>query len=141
MCRVLGANDWLEDARFRTNADRMKNLGALTEVMNARLKSRKVDELIKTLEAEGVPCGRINSIAEVAADPQALAREMVVELEHPRAGRTRALGLPVKLSRTPGKVSRPAPLLGQHTREVLEEFGFSRAEIDALVQSGAAVAG
>ena len=141
MCRVLGANDWLEDARFRTNADRMKNLGALTEVMNARLKSRKVDELIKTLEAEGVPCGRINSIAEVAADPQALAREMVVELEHPRAGRTRALGLPVKLSRTPGKVSRPAPLLGQHTREVLEEFGFARGEIDALVQSGAAVAG
>ncbi len=119
----------------------MKNLGALTEVMNARLKSRKVDELIQALEAAGVPCGRINSIAEVAADPQALAREMVVELEHPRAGRTRALGLPVKLSRTPGKVSRAAPLLGQHTREVLEEFGFSRAEIDALVQSGAAVAG
>ena len=140
LCRVLGASDWLEDARFRTNADRMKNLEALTEVMNARLKKRKVDELIRTLEAEGVPCGRINSIAEVAADPQALAREMVVELEHPRAGRTRALGLPVKLSRTPGKVSRPAPLLGQHTREVLSEFGFSQAEIEALVQSGAAVA-
>jgi crotonobetainyl-CoA:carnitine CoA-transferase CaiB-like acyl-CoA transferase len=65
---------------------------------------------------------------------------MVVELEHPRAGRTRALGLPVKLSRTPGKVSRPAPVLGQHTREVLAEFGFSAAEIEALVASGAAVA-
>jgi crotonobetainyl-CoA:carnitine CoA-transferase CaiB-like acyl-CoA transferase len=140
MCRVLGASDWLEDARFRTNADRMKNLAALTEVMNARLKSRKVDELIKALEAEGVPCGRINSIADLAADPQALAREMVVQLEHPRAGRTRALGLPVKLSRTPGKVSRPAPLLGQHTREVLSEFGFSQTEIAALVHSGAAMA-
>ena len=140
MCRVLGASDWLEDPRFRSNAERMKNLDALTIVMNARLKDRKVDELIKALEAQGVPCGRINSIAEVAADPQALAREMVVELDHPRAGRTRALGLPVKLSRTPGKVSRPAPVLGQHTREVLEEFGFSRAEIEALVQSGAAVA-
>ena len=140
MCRVLGASDWLEDPRFRSNAERMKNLEALAEVMNARLKHRKVDELIKALEAEGVPCGRINSIADVAADPQALAREMVVELEHPRAGRTRALGLPVKLSRTPGKVSRPAPVLGQHTREVLGEFGFSRVEIDALLQSGAAVA-
>ena len=64
---------------------------------------------------------------------------MVVELEHPRAGRTRALGLPIKLSATPGKVSRPAPLLGQHTREVLEEFGFSSAEVDALLAQGAAV--
>jgi len=140
MCRVLGARDWLEDPRFRSNADRMKNLDALVPLMNARLKDRKVDDLIEALEAEGVPCGRINSIADVAADPQALAREMVVELEHPRAGRTRALGLPIKLSRTPGKVSRPAPVLGQHTREVLEEFGFSRAEIDSLVGSGAAVA-
>ena len=140
MCRVLGARDWLEDPRFRSNAERMKNLDALVPLMNARLKDRKVDELIEALEAEGVPSGRINSIADVAADPQALAREMVVELEHPRAGRTRALGLPIKLSRTPGKVSRPAPVLGQHTREVLEEFGFSRAEIDSLVGSGAAVA-
>ncbi len=140
MCRVLGASDWLEDRRFASNADRMKHLDALVPLMNARIKNRKVDELIKALEAEGVPCGRINSIADVAADPQALAREMVVELDHPRAGRTRALGLPVKLSRTPGKVSRPAPVLGQHTREVLEEFGFSRAEIHSLVESGAAVA-
>jgi crotonobetainyl-CoA:carnitine CoA-transferase CaiB-like acyl-CoA transferase len=140
MCRVLGASDWLEDRRFASNADRMKHLDALVPLMNARIKNRKVDELIKALEAEGVPCGRINSIADVAADPQALAREMVVELDHPRAGRTRALGLPVKLSRTPGKVSRPAPVLGQHTREVLEEFGFSHAEIHNLVESGAAVA-
>jgi len=140
MCRVLGARDWLEDPRFRSNADRMKNLDALVPLMNARLKDRQVDDLIKALEAEGVPCGRINSIADVATDPQALAREMVVELEHPRAGRTRALGLPIKLSRTPGKVSRPAPVLGQHTREVLGEFGFSAAEVDALVGSGAAVA-
>jgi len=63
-----------------------------------------------------------------------------VELEHPRAGRTRALGLPIKLSASPGKVARPAPLLGQHTREVLAEFGFSSQEIEALLVSGAAVA-
>jgi crotonobetainyl-CoA:carnitine CoA-transferase CaiB-like acyl-CoA transferase len=138
MCRVLGAQDWLQDPRFASNAERMKNLAALDRTMSERLKGRKVDELIKALEAEGVPCGRINSIADVAADPQALARDMVVELDHPRAGRTRALGLPIKLSRTPGKVSRPAPLLGQHTREVLEEFGFSAGEVDALYACGAA---
>jgi crotonobetainyl-CoA:carnitine CoA-transferase CaiB-like acyl-CoA transferase len=138
MCRVLGAQDWLQDPRFASNAERMKNLAALDRTMSERLKGRKVDDLIKALEAEGVPCGRINSIADVAADPQALARDMVVELDHPRAGRTRALGLPIKLSRTPGKVSRPAPLLGQHTREVLEEFGFSAGEVDALYACGAA---
>jgi crotonobetainyl-CoA:carnitine CoA-transferase CaiB-like acyl-CoA transferase len=140
LARVLGAPEWIEDARFRTNAERMKNLQALTEVMNARLRTRRVDELIAALDAEGVPCGRINSIAEMAAHAQTAAREMVVELDHPRAGRTRALGLPIKLSRTPGKVSRPAPLLGQHTREVLAEFGFAAPEINALIASGAAVA-
>jgi len=100
--------------------------------MNPRIRSWKLKDLLTALEAAGVPCGPINSIADLASDPQALAREMVVELEHPRAGRTRALGLPVKLSATPGGVRRPAPTFGQHTREVLGEFGFSRAEIDDL---------
>ena len=140
LARVLGAPEWTADERFRTNADRMKNLQALTTLMNARLKTRSVQDWIGALDAEGVPCGPINSIADMAADPQTVAREMVVELEHPRAGRTRALGLPIKLSATPGKVTRAAPLLGQHTREVLGEFGFSSHEIDGLLASGAAVA-
>jgi crotonobetainyl-CoA:carnitine CoA-transferase CaiB-like acyl-CoA transferase len=140
MVRVLGAPEWLSDRRFASNSERMKNLPALVELMNARIQKWRQKELLAALEAEGVPCGPVNSIADMVADPQTLAREMVVELEHPRAGRTRALGLPVKLSRTPGRVSRPAPLLGQHTREVLAEFGFSQPEIEALVASGAAVA-
>jgi crotonobetainyl-CoA:carnitine CoA-transferase CaiB-like acyl-CoA transferase len=139
LVRVLGAPEWLADPRFKTNADRMANLEALVAVMQARLETRSVGEWVGLLEAEGVPCGPINSIADMAADPQALAREMVVELDHPRAGATRALGLPIKLSASPGRVARPAPLLGQHTREVLAEFGFSASEIDALVHSGAAV--
>jgi len=140
MVRVLGAPEWLADARFANNSERMKNLPALAAVMNDKLRARPVKEWLAALETEGVPCGPINSIADMAADPQTAARDMVVELEHPRAGRTRALGLPIKLSRTPGKVSRPAPVLGEHTREVLAEFGFSAAEIDGLVASGAAVA-
>ena len=139
LARVLDAPQWIEDTRFRTNADRMKNLEALVALMSERLKTRRAREWIAALEAEGVPCGPINSIAEMAADAQTAAREMVVQLEHPRAGRTRALGLPIKLSATPGKVSRPAPLLGEHTREVLGEFGFSRAEVEALIAEGAAV--
>jgi crotonobetainyl-CoA:carnitine CoA-transferase CaiB-like acyl-CoA transferase len=140
LVRVLGAPEWLADERFRTNVDRMKNLHALTGLMNARLKTRTVRQWISALEVEGVPCGPINSIADMAADPQTAAREMVVELDHPRAGPTRALGLPIKLSATPGKVARAAPLLGEHTREVLGEYGFSSGEIEDLVGSGAAVA-
>jgi crotonobetainyl-CoA:carnitine CoA-transferase CaiB-like acyl-CoA transferase len=137
--RVLGAPEWLADPRFKTNADRMANLEVLVAAMNARLKTRPVGEWVRLLEGEGVPCGPINSIADMAADPQALARGMVVELDHPSAGATRALGLPIKLSASPGGVTRPAPLLGQHTREVLAEFGFSASEIQALVDSGAAI--
>jgi crotonobetainyl-CoA:carnitine CoA-transferase CaiB-like acyl-CoA transferase len=140
MARVLGAPEWLADPRFASNSERMKNLPALVELMDARIRKWKKTDLLAALDADGVPCGPINSIADMAADRQTLAREMVVELEHPRAGRTRALGLPVKLSRTPGKVSRPAPLFGEHTREVLAQFGFSASEIEALVASGAAIA-
>jgi crotonobetainyl-CoA:carnitine CoA-transferase CaiB-like acyl-CoA transferase len=138
--RVLNAPQWLADSRFASNVERMKNLAPLTEVMSEKIRTWKMKDLIVALDAAGVPCGPINSIADVAADPHALARDMVVELDHPRAGKTRALGLPIKLSRTPGKVSRPAPVLGQHTREVLAEFGFSASEIEGLVASGAALA-
>jgi crotonobetainyl-CoA:carnitine CoA-transferase CaiB-like acyl-CoA transferase len=140
VARVLGAPELIADVRFRTNGDRMKNLQDLTALMSDKLKTRPAREWIAALEAEGVPCGPINSIADMAADPHTAAREMVVELEHPRAGRTRALGLPIKLSATPGRVSRAAPLLGQHTREVLAEYGFADAEIEALIGAGAAVA-
>jgi crotonobetainyl-CoA:carnitine CoA-transferase CaiB-like acyl-CoA transferase len=138
LARVLGAPEWLADERFRTNADRMKNLEALVPLMNAKLECKTVREWIALLEPEGVPCGPINSIGDMAADPQTLAREMVVELDHPSAGRTRALGLPIKFSATPGRVMRPAPRYGEHTREVLGEFGFSSDEVEALFAGGAA---
>ncbi|HEX2199088.1 MAG TPA: CoA transferase [Burkholderiales bacterium] len=138
VARVLGAPEWVDDPRFRTNAERMRNLQALTELMQARVKTRTVREWIAALEAEGVPCGPIHTIAQMAADPQTVARGMVVALQHPVAGSTRALGVPVKLSASPGAVTRPAPLLGQHTREVLAEYGFAAAEIDALYAGHAA---
>ena len=138
VARALGATEWIDDPRFRTNADRMQHLGELTALMNERLRTRTAHEWMALLEAEGVPCGPINSIGDMLEDPQTRAREMVVGLEHPRAGQTKAIGLPVKLSATPGAITRPAPLLGQHTREVLAEFGFATDEIERLLASGAA---
>ena len=85
----------------------------------------------------GVPAGPVNRIGDMLADPQVAAREMVVEVEHPRAGATKALGFPIKFSATPGSVTRPAPLLGEHTREILAALGYSGAEVDALFGAGA----
>jgi crotonobetainyl-CoA:carnitine CoA-transferase CaiB-like acyl-CoA transferase len=84
-----------------------------------------------------VPVGPINRIGDMLADPQVAARDMVVEVDHPKAGRTKALGMPVKFSDTPCSVTRAAPLLGQHTREVLGTLGYSPAEIDSLASKGA----
>ena len=126
-----------EDERFRTNGERMKNLAALTPLIAERMKSRSSAEWIREFEAAGVPVGPVNKIGEMLADPQVQAREMVVEVDHPRAGRTKALGLPIKFSETPGEITRAAPLLGQHTREVLAGLGYSTAEIDRLGADGA----
>jgi len=84
--------------------------------------------------------GPVNRIGDMLADPQVAAREMVVEVDHATAGRVKALGTPIKFSATPGAVTRAAPLLGQHTREILESLGYSAAEIGKLEQEGAVFA-
>ena len=134
---VVGRPELVADPRFATNGERMRNLEALTAILAERLKARPSAEWIREFEAAGVPVGPVNRIGDMLADPQVAARGMVVEVEHPRAGTTRALGLPIKFSQTPGEVTRAAPLLGQHTREVLAGLGYSGAEIDKLQADGA----
>jgi crotonobetainyl-CoA:carnitine CoA-transferase CaiB-like acyl-CoA transferase len=135
--KVIGRPELADDARFRTNGQRMKNLAALTALISERTRSRSSAEWIAEFEAAGVPAGPINKIGEMLADPQVKAREMVVEVDHPRAGRMKTLGTPVKFSATPGAVSRAAPLLGEHTREILDGLGYSPAEIEKLRGEGA----
>lgn len=134
---MVGAPELISDARFKTNSNRMANREELARLLGDHLKQRTTAEWLKDLDAAGIPAGPINDIAAMAADPQTLAREMVVELDHPKAGLTRALGLPIKFSETPGKIVSPAPMLGQHTREVLLGVGYSDAEVDALAAEGA----
>ena len=137
MCRAVGRDALLDDARFASNPERMVNIQSLTPIMEETFRTQTTAHWVEVLERAGVPCGPIYNIEQVYADPQVQSRDMAVELQHPKAGGIRNIGVAVKLSDTPGSVRTPAPLLGQHTDDVLAEFGYAEAEIAALRQSGA----
>jgi crotonobetainyl-CoA:carnitine CoA-transferase CaiB-like acyl-CoA transferase len=136
---VLGHPEWRDDSRFVTNSTRMQHLDALTSLMSDVLSTRTRDEWIGAFDTAGVPVGPVHTIGEALAHPQTLAREMVVDVEHPEAGPMKALGCPIHFSATPTQITRAAPLLGEHTREVLAQSGYSAAEIDAFVEAGVVV--
>jgi crotonobetainyl-CoA:carnitine CoA-transferase CaiB-like acyl-CoA transferase len=138
LCEILGCPELGRDPRFATGRDRMGNLDTLIDLLNARFRQRTTAEWLERLEAAGIPSGPVLSIRDMLKHPQTRARDMVVAVDHPVAGRVETIGVPAKFSATPTEVSRPAPLFGQHTREVLTEAGFTSAEIDALFAEGAA---
>jgi crotonobetainyl-CoA:carnitine CoA-transferase CaiB-like acyl-CoA transferase len=137
LIEALEAPELGKDPRFANNAERMRNLSALTAALTPLFQRRTVVEWLRRLEERGVPAGPVLDIAQMHADPQALAREMIVETAHPVAGKVKAIGLPIKFSETPGGVRSPAPVMGQHTQDVLREHGFSDAEIEQMAESGA----
>lgn len=137
IARLVGRPELLTDLRFVDNSARMANRETLAALLADALRTRTSAEWLQALDAAGIPAGPINDIAAMADDPQTQARGMVVDLQHPVAGATKALGLPVKLDETPGGIRRPAPVYGQHTREVLRENGFADDEIEALRSEGA----
>src|SRR5262249_8867358 len=136
ICRVLGVPALVDDTRFATPPLRVKNRAALAELLEARFVTDKTAAWLERLEAAGVPAGPILDYGQVFADPHVRHREMAVEVDHPRAGPTRVLGIPMKLSTTPGSIRRPAPTLGQHTEEVLRELGYDAAAIRDLHARG-----
>ncbi len=133
---VLGHPEWRSDQRFATNAARMANLDALTDAMNKVIATRNRSDWIEAFDAAGVPVGPVHTIGEALEHPQTRARGMVVDVHHTQAGPTKAIGSPLHFSRTPTEVARAAPMLGEHTREVLREFGYKDAEIDRFVAEG-----
>jgi formyl-CoA transferase len=136
LCRALARPDLLEDSRFVTRRLRMEHRAALVESIEKTTVGDTRAHWLARLDEEGVPSGPINDYAQALADPHTLARRMVVDLMHPGAGPIKALGIPVKLSDTPGAVDRPAPLLGQHTDQILAELGYTEAERCALAAKG-----
>lgn len=133
---VLDAEHLADDPRFSANRDRMENRTTLAEALAPYFRHATSADWLARLEAGGVPAGPVLDVLAMQADPQARAREMVVAVDHARAGRMETLGLPVKFSETPGRVHGPAPLLGEHSRAILAEAGYAAAEIDDLIARG-----
>jgi crotonobetainyl-CoA:carnitine CoA-transferase CaiB-like acyl-CoA transferase len=131
-CEVAGQPELARDARFTRNADRVRHRAVLVPLLAAFMKTRARADWLSALEAAKVPCGPINDLADVFADPQVLAREMTVEMPHPLSGSVRLVASPMKFSATPVQYQRPPPLLGEHTAQILTEFGLTEAEIAAL---------
>ncbi len=136
MCRAIGREDLIAHEDYARPRDRGANYLALAEELETVFKTDRRDVWLERLEAVQVPCGPIHDMTEAFDHPQIQAREMAVEVDHPKAGRIKVLGIAPKLSESPGKVRRPAPLLGQHTGEILQELGKSGDEIRQLRDSG-----
>ncbi len=136
-CRTIGREDLLEREEYANPKNRGLNEYALADELEEVFETKPRDHWLELLQGANVPCGPIHNMAEAFDHPQIRAREMAVEVEHPTAGKMRVLALPPKLSESPAKVSRPAPLLGQHTDEILGEFGKSEEDIRRLRESGA----
>lgn len=136
LCEVLDAPELLADPRFATNGGRHEHRLALADLIGQRLQAHTSDEWEVILNDAGIPCGPIYRMDQALEHPQVRHRQMVVEREHPTAGPLRLLGLPVKLSATPGDIVRVPPLLGQHTAEILGELGLDDAAVARLRDAG-----
>ena len=135
-CTVAGCSDLPLDPRFATNANRVRHRETLVPLLADRLKLRSRADWLAALEAAKVPCGPINDLADVFADPQVRERGMTVSLAHPHSDALELVASPMKLSATPVQLRRPPPLLGQHTDEVLAEMGVDAARRQQLRQLG-----
>jgi crotonobetainyl-CoA:carnitine CoA-transferase CaiB-like acyl-CoA transferase len=132
MCRALGHPEWIDDERFATPIARIRNLEQRLEMTAEVLRTRSSADWLRVLDAEQVPCAPVNSRADVLTDPQVLANQLIVESEHPHAGAMRQPRPAPRFEATPAALERHAPLLGEHTDEVLREAGVVEDEIAAL---------
>ena len=135
LCSAVGVGHLVDDPRFTTNTDRVRNRAALKQELETAFASLTVDELVGHLDKAGVPCGRVRTVAEALEDPQVEARQMLLDFSEPDMRGLRVLGNPIKLSGDGAHITRRAPRLGEHTREILASLGYSDAELAAFTTS------
>src|SRR5205814_7914352 len=136
-CEVLGEPGWAKDERFAANPARVRHRELLVGLIGERLRAKPAAEWLAALEAGGVPCGPINDLAQVFADPQVRHRKMQVRVPHPAAGELRLVASPMRLLGTPIRHDRGPPLLGEHTAEILRTvLGMPEAELAGLRERG-----
>ena len=131
-CQGMEREDLKDHPDYATNSVRVNNRGAMVSMLQEIFLTRPVAEWVEDLQAANVPCGPINDLADVFADPQVLARNMYLEMAHPTLGSIKQTGLPIKFSLTPGGLDRHPPLLGEHNQEILQSLGYSDADVQSL---------
>ncbi|QQO19115.1 CoA transferase [Bradyrhizobium diazoefficiens] len=136
LCDVLGQPDWPKDERFASNAQRVRNISELSEMLRGLFAEWEREKLIAALDAAGVPCGAINSVADVFKDPQVKARQMLQHVPHPSGVDVPQVSSPMKFSDAPLPTLSPPPLLGQHNEEILIELGYGKGDISSLRTAG-----
>jgi crotonobetainyl-CoA:carnitine CoA-transferase CaiB-like acyl-CoA transferase len=132
LCGALEIRHLLTDPRFETNKVRTVNRGELIPMLSEIFETKTRAEWVEILSAADVPCRPVNTLGDVFNDAQVRHNEMVVNVQHPKAGNITVPGVVVKMSATPGRVSAPPPLLGEHTAEILKGLGYSDAEVERL---------
>jgi crotonobetainyl-CoA:carnitine CoA-transferase CaiB-like acyl-CoA transferase len=132
LCQALRRDDLLQDPRFASNTERVQHRHVLIPILQREIQKYPTAVLNEILDKADVPCAPVNTLDKVLADPQTKAREMVIDIPHPLIPDLKLLGLPFKLSASPGDIRLAPPLKGQHTQEVLIDLGYSAADIEAL---------
>ena len=133
---ALGAKELQENEKFNSNANRMKNLTELTELLKKELVKKTAEEWLKLFDEKGLPCGPINTVTEMFKDPQTIQRKMIIDVKNNKAGSFKGIGMPIKFSETKVEDTKESPTFGQHTKQILLDHGFKSEEIDSLMKQG-----
>lgn len=133
---ALGAKELQENEKFNSNANRMKNLTELTELLKKELVKKTAEEWLKLFDEKGLPCVPVNTVTEMFEDPQTIERKMIVDVKNTKAGSFKAIGMPIKFSETKVEDTKESPTFGQHTKQILLDHGFKSEEIDSLMKQG-----